>query len=92
MVLGAGLHAYGVSVPLSQLVVINSLAGILTSLAPVPGGMGVMEAGLVAAMTAAGIPTDASIPAVLISRMCTAYLPPIWGYPCLVRLRKHSYV
>jgi len=54
--------------------------------------MGVMEGGLIAGMTAAAVPTSAAIPAVLISRMCTCCLPPIWGYPSLLWLRKHDYL
>jgi glycosyltransferase 2 family protein len=92
MVLGASLHAYGASASLAQLMVINTLAGILSTTAPTPGGMGVMEGGLIAGMTAAGIPTSAAIPAVIISRMSTCYLPPIWGIPALLWLRKHEYV
>jgi hypothetical protein len=35
-VLGASLHAYGVSLPLAQLIVINTLASVLASVAPSP--------------------------------------------------------
>ena len=56
LVLGAALRAYGVSLPLADLVVINSLASLLGGVAPVPGGMGVTEAGLIAGMTAARRP------------------------------------
>ena len=37
MVLGAALHAYGESLPLLQLVVINSFASFIGGVAPVPG-------------------------------------------------------
>ena len=91
-VLGASLLAYGVSVPFAQLIVINTLAGLLAKFVPTPGGMGVMEASLIALMTAAGVPTSAVVPAVLISRSCSCYLPPIWGYASLVWLRNHDYL
>ena len=39
----------------AMLIVINSSASTVANLAPVPGGMGVAEAGLVAGLTAAGI-------------------------------------
>jgi undecaprenyl-diphosphatase len=91
-VLGASLLAYGVSLSLAMLVVINTLASVLAAFAPTPGGMGVIEGGLIAGMTAAGVPTSAAVPAVLISRSCTCYLPPIWGYLCLVWLRKNEYL
>jgi uncharacterized membrane protein YbhN (UPF0104 family) len=54
--------------------------------------MGVMEAGLIAGLTAAGIPQDQAAAAVLTSRMFTAYLPPIWGWFTLVWLRRHEYL
>ncbi len=50
LTLGAALHAYGQSLPLMQLIVINSFASLLGGLAPIPGGMGVVEAGLIAGL------------------------------------------
>jgi glycosyltransferase 2 family protein len=72
--------------------VINTLAGIRSTIGPTRGGMGVMDGGPIAGMTAAGIPASAAIPAVITSRMSTCYLPPIWGYPALLWLRKDGYV
>jgi len=92
MVLGASLHAYGESLSLAELLVINTLASLLGGIAPVPGGMGVIEGGLIAGMTAAGIPSTIAVAATLTSRLCTAYLPPIWGYPSLVWMRKKDYL
>ena len=92
MVLGASLHAYGASLSLAELLVINTLASLLGGIAPVPGGMGVIEAGLIAGMTAAGIPSTIAVAATLTSRLCTAYLPPIWGYPSLVWMRRNDYL
>ena len=44
---------------------------------PVPGGAGVVEAGLIAGLTSAGVPEDAAVAAVFIQRLFTACLPPI---------------
>ena len=41
-------------------------------------GLGVVEAGLIAGLTAAGIPQDQAVAAVLIQRFFTSYLPPMW--------------
>ena len=79
LVLGASLHAYGTSLPLMDLIVINSLASLLGGLAPVPGGMGVIEAGLIGGMTAAGIPQSIAVAATFTARLFTAYLPPDLG-------------
>ena len=63
MVLGAALHAYGGSLPLLQLVVINCVASFVGGTAPVPGGMGVIETGLIAGFTASGIPEAEAVAA-----------------------------
>ena len=48
--------------------------------------------GLIAGLTAAGVPQDQAVAAVLIERFCTAYLTPIWGWATLVWLRHNDYV
>jgi uncharacterized protein (TIRG00374 family) len=92
LVLDASLHAYGGSLPLLQLVVINSLASFVGGMAPVPGGMGVIEAGLIGGLTAAGIPEAEAVAATFTHRLFTAYLPPIWGWFALQWLRRKDYV
>jgi len=92
MVLGVALHAYGESLPLLQLVLINCVASFIGGVAPVPGGMGVIETGLIAGFTASGISEGDAVAATFTARMCTAYLPPIAGWFALSWLRKHDYV
>ncbi len=92
LVLGASLRAYGASASLAELIVINTLASLLGGIAPVPGGMGVIEAGLIAGFTAIGIPNTIAVAATLTARLMTCYLPPIWGYPTLVWMRRHEYL
>ncbi|WP_426570831.1 lysylphosphatidylglycerol synthase domain-containing protein [Aquihabitans sp. McL0605] len=92
LVLEAALHAYGTSLPLATLIVINSLASLLGGAAPVPGGLGVIEAGLIAGMTAAGVEQSIAVAATFTARLCTAYLPPIWGWFALNWLRHHDYI
>ena len=92
LVLGASLHAYGASASLGELLVINTIASLLGGIAPVPGGMGVIEAGLIAGFTALGIPNTIAVAATLTARLMTCYLPPIWGYPTLVWMRRRQYL
>jgi glycosyltransferase 2 family protein len=92
MTLGAALHAYGQSLPLLEIVVVNSLASFVGGAAPVPGGMGVVEAGLIAGFTSAGIPQAEAVAAVFTARTFTTYLPPIWGWFAFQWLRHHDYV
>lgn len=92
MVLGAALHAYGESLPLMQLIVINSFASFIGGAVPVPGGMGVVEAGMIAGFMAAGIPQAEATAATFTARMFTTYLSPIWGWFAFNWLRKHDYI
>lgn len=92
LVLWAALHAYGQSLGLMQLIVINSIASIIGGLAPVPGGMGVIEAGLIAGFTAAGVPDQEAIAATFTARMFTAYLPPVWGWVAMQWLHRGDYI
>ena len=92
LVIDAALHAYGASLPLADIIVINSLASLVGGMAPVPGGMGVIEAGLIAGMTAAGVPQSEAVAATFTARLFTAYLPPIWGWAALQWLRRRDYV
>lgn len=92
MTLGAALLAYGESLPLMQLIVINSFASLLGGLLPVPGGLGVIEAGLIAGFMAAGIPQEQATAATFTARLFTAYLPPLWGWVSLRWLQQRDYV
>jgi uncharacterized membrane protein YbhN (UPF0104 family) len=52
----------------------------------------VVEAGLIAGLTAVGIPQDEAIAAVLIQRVFTSYLPPVWGWLTLAWMRRREYI
>jgi len=52
----------------------------------------VIEAGLIAGMTAAGVPQSEAVAATFTARLFTAYLPPIWGWVALQWLRRRDYV
>ncbi|MBU6328460.1 MAG: flippase-like domain-containing protein [Acidobacteria bacterium] len=92
LVLWAALHTYGESLGILQLIVINSIASIIGGIAPVPGGMGVIEAGLIAGFTAAGVPDQAAIAATFTARTFTAYLPPAWGWLAMEWMHRNDYI
>jgi uncharacterized membrane protein YbhN (UPF0104 family) len=77
--LGCCLHAYGGSLSFLDLVFVNTSASFLASLTPVPGGMGVQEASLIAGLTAFGVNPEIATATVITHRLFTTYLPPIWG-------------
>ena len=92
LALGSSLHAVGEHVSIATLITVNTLAAILGGAVPVPGGLGVVEAGLIAGLTSAGIPQDQAVAAVLIQRFFTSYLPPVWGWVTLAWMRRREYV
>jgi uncharacterized membrane protein YbhN (UPF0104 family) len=92
LTLGAACHAYGVDLLLIELLVINMAASALAGLIPVPGGVGAAEAGLTAGLVAMGVDESTAFAIALTHRLCTNYLPPIWGYFSLQWLQRRGYV
>ena len=93
---GAGLAAcvvaMGGSVTLGEALFINVTVSLFAGLMPVPGGIGVSEAGLTAGLTAIGISSEVAVGAVLTWRIVSYYLPPTWGYVSLRWLTKRDYL
>jgi len=87
LTLGAAASAYGVHLSLAQLILVNVAATTLAGLVPVPGGIGAAEAGLAGGLVAMGVPEATAFAVALTHRLCTYYLPPVWGYFSLRWLR-----
>ena len=92
LALGATCLAFGINLNLAQLIFINMSAAVLSSLVPVPGGIGAAEASLAAAMIAMGVDESAAFTIAITQRLWTFYLPPIWGYASLRWLARKGYV
>jgi uncharacterized membrane protein YbhN (UPF0104 family) len=90
--LGATCLAYGVHLNIGQLVFVNTAASVLSSLIPVPGGIGAAEASLSAGLIAMGVDEPTAFAIAITQRLCTFYLPPIWGYVSLRWLTRKGYV
>jgi uncharacterized membrane protein YbhN (UPF0104 family) len=92
VILGMCLQAFGQDADLAQLVLINTFVSLFAGLMPVPGGMGVAEAGYTAGLQAIGIPSAIAVSTAIMFRLVTFYLPPIWGSFAMRWLRRHEYV
>jgi glycosyltransferase 2 family protein len=92
MALSVSLRAFGDHLRLPTLIVVITVAGFVGGASPSPGGMGVVEAGLILGLTAAGVAEADATAAVFIQRLFTSYLPPIWGWITLVWMRKREYL
>jgi uncharacterized membrane protein YbhN (UPF0104 family)/tRNA A-37 threonylcarbamoyl transferase component Bud32 len=92
LALGATCLAYGIDLNLAQLVFVNTAASVLSSLIPVPGGIGAAEGALAAGLITMGVDESTAFAVAITQRLCTFYLPPIWGYFSLRWLSRKGYV
>jgi uncharacterized protein (TIRG00374 family) len=91
-ILGVCLRAFGYHTSLAGLILVNTFVSLFAGFMPVPGGMGVAEAGLTAGLQAIGIPSAAAMSTAIAFRLVTFYLPPIWGGFAMRWLRGNEYV
>jgi len=92
LALSVSLRAFDDHLRLPVLIVVITLAGIVGGISPAPGGLGVVEAGMILGLTAAGVSEADATAAVFIQRLFTSYLPPIWGWLTLVWARRREYI
>jgi uncharacterized membrane protein YbhN (UPF0104 family) len=92
MALSVSLRAFDDHLRLPVLIVVIVLAAMIGGISPSPGGMGVVEAGMILGLTAAGVSEADATAAVFIQRLFTSYLPPIWGWFTLVWMRRREYL
>ena len=92
LVLGTALRSLSADASLADLLFVNTAVSLFSGLVPIPGGIGVAEAGLTAGLVAVGIPEETALAAALIHRLLTYYLPPVWGFWALRWLGRHGFV
>jgi uncharacterized protein (TIRG00374 family) len=87
-ILWSCFQAFGIAVPFG-VIVMGYFVGMFANLAPSPaGGVGTVDAGLIAAFVLFGIPIEAVIPAVLLFRVVGFWLPIPVGIHAYLQLRK----
>ena len=85
-------HALGGELPFVQVGAIYLGGHLVASAAPVPGGLGALEAALVAGLSALGMPVGAAASAVLIYRLLTYWLTIPVGWFSLKVAEQRGYV
>jgi len=86
-VLWVCLRAVGVTAPVMALVVAYQI-GYLANLLPVPGGVGVLEGGLLAALLLYHLPVTQTAAAVILYHAIALWIPTIGGTVGFARLRR----
>lgn len=86
------LHAFGEPLPFATVVFVNTAVSWFAGVFPVPGGIGVAEAGFVIGLTAFGVSEPVALATALGHRLLTAYLPPVVGFFAMKRLERDGYL
>jgi undecaprenyl-diphosphatase len=90
--LAASVQAFGGGPGLAVLGAVYLAAAALAAAAPTPGGLGAIEAALVAGLTGAGMQPGPAVSAVLLYRLATYWLPVLPGWLCWRSLQHRRYV
>jgi uncharacterized membrane protein YbhN (UPF0104 family) len=86
----AALRAVGAHPAILPAAVVYLAGNAVGSAAPTPGGLGAVEAVLAAGLTAIGVPAHEAIPAVLIFRLATFWLPIPAGWVSYLLLQRRG--
>ena len=84
--------AFGSAPPPLGVLVVYLVAATIAAIAPTPGGLGAMEAALVAGLTRLAIPGGQAVAATLAFRLATFWLPLAVGFIVLQRARRRGWI
>jgi uncharacterized membrane protein YbhN (UPF0104 family) len=88
----ACVRAFGGHTPLSAVGIVFLTGVVIGSAAPTPGGLGTVEAALIAGLTSVGLASDIAVPAVLFYRLATFWLPIFPGWLSFHSLGRRSVI
>ncbi len=92
LALWASVEAFGGTTSFVTVTVVTMVGGTLASAAPTPGGVGAVEAALIGGLAAFGVPAAIAVPAVLLYRVLTCWLPVFIGWPVMRWLTKNEMI
>ena len=81
--LWAAVLAFGGGLTFIAVTIVTMIGGTLASSAPTPGGVGAVEAALIGGLAAFGLPAAVGVPAVLLYRVITCWVPVLIGWPVM---------
>jgi glycosyltransferase 2 family protein len=90
--LAASIEAFGGGAGFAEIGAVYLAASAIAAASPTPGGLGAIEAALVAGLTGIGLSAGAAVSAVLCYRLATYWLPVAPGWISLSFLQRRSYI
>ena len=88
LALAASVSAYGGGPAFTSVAIVYLVGSMVSSVAPTPGGVGAVEATLIAGLTAAGMSSTAAIAATILFRLATFWVPLVPGWLAFVLLQR----
>jgi undecaprenyl-diphosphatase len=76
----AAIRAFGGDTSVASIGVVYLIGAAVAGAAPTPGGLGAVEAALIAGLTASGLSNEIAVPAVLAFRLATFWIPILPGW------------
>jgi uncharacterized protein (TIRG00374 family) len=90
--LAASVQAFGGGAGIAEIGAVYMAASAIAAASPTPGGLGAIEAALVAGLTGIGLGSGAAVSAVLTYRLATYWLPVAPGWIALTLLQRRDYI
>lgn len=85
-------RAFGGGLGLATVGAVYLVGAAVAAAAPTPGGLGALEAALIAGLVAAGMDHTVAVPAVFLYRLATFWLPILPGWAAFAWLRRSDHV
>jgi uncharacterized membrane protein YbhN (UPF0104 family)/tRNA A-37 threonylcarbamoyl transferase component Bud32 len=86
------IEAFGGGLPFATAGAVFLVGSAIAQAAPTPGGLGAVEAALIAGLVSAGLDHTVAVPAVFLYRLSTFWLPTLPGWIAFQWLERHEYL
>jgi undecaprenyl-diphosphatase len=88
LALAASVEAVRPGPAFTSIALVYLVGSVVSSIAPTPGGIGAVEAALIAGLTSAGMSGASAVAAVILFRLATFWLPLLPGWAAMVLLQR----
>ncbi|MCU1399455.1 MAG: Undecaprenyl-diphosphatase [Acidimicrobiales bacterium] len=88
LALEVAVSAFGAGPAFTSVALVYLVGSAVSSVAPTPGGIGAVEAALIAGLTSAGMPSTTAVAAVILFRLATFWIPLLPGWGAFVVLQR----
>ena len=86
------LLAFGADLSVAEVGAVYLAGSAVATAAPTPGGLGALEAAVIAGLVAAGVANAVAVPSVFLFRLATFWVPILPGWIAFHRLQRSEYL